>query len=207
MYAITVNDERNEVLRLINFIKQNTDDEIIVQIDNKNCSDEFFMEIAKYTTKVYCYSFENDFAKFKNELTHNCSLYDADFVFQLDADEMITEKMIKNIKDIILSMKPGTDIIYVGRINTVEGINQEHIKKWNWSMDELGRINMPDFQGRIYRSNLKWVNKVHEKIDCPLNRTAFLNDEDYFILHHKTIEKQEKQNKHYEQINSLYHDN
>lgn len=201
IYGITVCDEREEVLRLLKHITENTEDDIVVQMDCNKFSDELFGEIAKFTTKVYCHPFENDFAKFKNELTDRCVLYDADFIFQLDADEMITEKMIKNVKDIISSMRPDTDMIYVGRINTVKGITEEHIKRWNWSVDELGRINMPDFQGRIFRSNLSWVNKVHEKINCPLNKTAFLNDEDYFIIHEKTIQKQELQNKQYEKIN------
>lgn len=200
VYGITVCDEREEVLRLLKHITENTKDDIVVQMDCNKFSEELFAEIAKYTTKVYCHPFENDFAKFKNELTNSCLKYDADFVFQLDADEMITEKTIRNVKDIILSMKPDTDMIYVGRVNTVEGITDEHIKKWNWNIDALGRINMPDFQGRIFRSNMKWINKVHEKIDCALNRIAFLTDEEYFIQHHKTIERQERQNKQYEKI-------
>lgn len=200
VYGITVCDEKEEVLRLLKQISENTDDKIVVQMDCNKFSDVLFDEIAKYTHKVYCAPFKNDFAEFKNELIYNCISYNADFIFQLDADEMITEKMIKNIKDIISSMREGADLIYVGRKNIVKGITEEHIKKWNWTIDEFGRINMPDFQGRIFRSNLRWINKVHEKIDCPLNRTAFLNDEDYFLIHEKTIERQEKQNERYQNI-------
>jgi hypothetical protein len=61
-------------------------------------------------------------------------------------------------------------------------------------------INAPDYQGRVYKSNLRWINKIHERIDCPKEKIAYLDDEDYAILHYKTIERQEQQNTFYEKI-------
>lgn len=200
IYGITVSTEKEEVIRLIEFIKSNCDDDIVVQIDSKNGTDEFFMEIAKYTKKVYNCDFENDFSLFKNQLNNACVAYGADYIVQIDADEIVTEKFVKNIKDIIKENMDNTDLIYLPRINKVEGITREHIVKWNWNMDPLGRINYPDFQGRVYKSNLKWINKIHERIDCPKEKIAYLDDEDYAILHYKTINKQEEQNLFYKTL-------
>jgi hypothetical protein len=200
IYGITVSTEKEEVIRLLDFIKSNCDDDIIVQIDSKNGIDEFFMEIAKYTTKVYNWYFKNDFSDFKNQLNDSCISYEADYIVQLDADEMVTKKFVKNIKDIIKENMDNTDLIYLPRINKVDGITKWHVVKWNWNMDSLGRINYPDYQGRVYKSNLRWINKIHERIDCPKEKIAYLDDEDYAILHYKTIERQEQQNTFYEKI-------
>ena len=58
------------------------------------------------------------------------------------------------------------DIIFVPRVNTVNGLTQEHIQKWRWNVNEKGWVNWPDYQTRIYKNtkDVTWMNKVHEKI-------------------------------------------
>lgn len=200
IYAITVSTEKDEVLNLIKFIKSHCDDQIVVQIDSTKGDDDLYNEIAKLTPTVYTYPFNNDFSEFKNNLNESCALYDCDFVFQLDADEMVTEKLIKNIKRILINDAKDIDLIYLARINKVEGITQEHLIKWNWEMDVLGRINYPDFQGRIYRPNLKWIHKIHERIDSNFDKIAYIEHDDYCIIHNKIIENQERQNNLYQNL-------
>lgn len=200
IYGITVSTEEKEVIRLIEFIKSNCEDDIVVLIDSNKGTNKMFNKIKKFTDYIYVRPFDNDFSKFKNGLNESCMFYDADFVFQLDADEMVTEKLVKNIKQVLINDASDIDLIYLPRINKVDGITQEHLIKWNWSMDSLGRINFPDFQGRIYRPNLKWVNKIHEKIDANVNKIAYIEHDDYCILHNKTIEKQEHQNNFYHNL-------
>jgi hypothetical protein len=59
------------------------------------------------------------------------------------------------------------DVFLVPRINTVEGLTPEHIAKWGWNVTDTGWVNFPDFQWRIWRNvpEIKWVNKVHERLD------------------------------------------
>ena len=113
---------------------------------------------------------------------------------------MISEYMINNVSEII-SMNPDVDLYYVPRINTVDGITEEHIKKWNWVVDHKNRINHPDYQGRIFRKGLMWSGNVHERI-VGFSKYSLLPTEEelYSIQHHKTISKQETQNKLYETI-------
>lgn len=201
IYGITVSTEKEEVIRLIEFIKSNCNDDIVVQIDyTKGGYEELFRNVGKYTQKVYITDFKNDFSDFKNQLNNTCVTYDADYIVQLDADEMVTEKFVKNIKDIIKENMHNTDLIYLPRINKVEGITKEHLIKWNWNMDSLGRINYPDFQGRVYKSNLKWINKIHERIDANVDKIAYIEHDDYCIIHNKTIENQERQNNLYQKL-------
>ena len=102
----------------------------------------------------------------------------------------------------ILESNQTIDLFWVPRVNTVEGLTEEHINKWGWKLNEKGWINFPDYQGRIWRNrpNIMWKNKVHEVLTGYKEHTYLPQEEDFCFYHHKKIEKQEKQNKFYEGI-------
>jgi hypothetical protein len=88
----------------------------------------------------------------------------------------------------------------VPRINTIIGeLTQEHINKWGWHISKDGWVNYPDYQNRIIKNNsdIKWVNKVHEKIVGYRLTAELPYNAGYDLLHPKTIERQEKQNQFY----------
>jgi hypothetical protein len=98
-------------------------------------------------------------------------------------------------------MNPDVDLIFVPRINTVQGLTDEHIKKWGWNINEKGWVNYPDAQGRIYKKGMSWYGKVHERIYGGQKFSSLpTDDDDYCIQHHKTIGRQEKQNNFYNSI-------
>jgi hypothetical protein len=203
-FAIPVCNELNEIKTLVPFLIKNKrpQDEIVILFDSKNGTKEVFEFISQYPTshddvivKENMW-FNNDFAAWKNLLGSYCS---GEYIYQIDADEMISEYMVKNI-NLILNMNPDVDLIFVPRINTVEGITQEHISKWKWSVNEKSHINFPDYQGRIFRKNMVWSGKVHEKIIGIKNYSTLPSDEEYCIQHHKTIDRQERQNNYYNNI-------
>ena len=98
----------------------------------------------------------------------------------------------------ILKANPEVDLYYVPRINTVSGITQEHIQKWGWKY-ENERVNWPDYQSRIYRNtpDINWKNAVHEVIEGHKQFTLLPAVDELALIHHKSIEKQEKQNNFY----------
>ena len=140
----------------------------------------------------------NDFASFKNNLKDNAK---GIFIFQIDADEIPSEHLMENIKDIIEYNK-DVDLFFVPRINTVDGLTKEHIKKWKWQVNELGWVNFPDYQTRLYRrtSEIQWQGKVHERIVGYNTLSVLPQEEQYCLYHHKQIERQEKQNDYYDTI-------
>jgi hypothetical protein len=202
-YAITVCDELQEIKRLVPFLLEHKrpEDEIIVLYDQKNGSDEVIDFLLPFNRLPHVQTwrgmvFVNDFSIWKNKLNDYCS---GDYILQLDADEMITEELIKMLPA-ILESNPEVDLFVLPRINTVDGITEEHINKWGWKQDEQGRINFPDWQGRLYRKGLKWYGKVHEKIIGAKKYSIMPEDEGFCILHPKTIERQERQNNFYSKI-------
>jgi hypothetical protein len=202
-YAITVCNELEEIKRLLPFLIENKaiNDEVVILFDEKNGSPEVLEYLLTFNKLPNVQTwrgldFENDFAEWKNKLSDYCK---GDYIFQLDADELIGEMFMINIKS-ILETNPEVDLYYLSRINIVDGITDEHIRKWGWSVNQKGWINFPDKQGRIFKKKLKWFGKVHERIMGAETVTALPDDEDFCIIHHKQIERQEKQNNFYSTI-------
>jgi hypothetical protein len=104
--------------------------------------------------------------------------------------------LIRDIK-LIISENIHTQLFLVPRINTVEGLTQEHIQNWGWNVNDKGWVNFPDYQTRVVKNEpeIVWKNKVHEQLSG-FKLYASLPDE-YCLIHPKTIEKQERQNNFY----------
>lgn len=201
-YAITVCNELEEVKRLVNFLllTKREQDEIVILFDEKNGTQivkDYLTSIAHQAT-VAVHDFENHFADWKNKLTSYCK---GDYIFQIDADEVPCTPLIESLPS-ILESNPELDVMLVPRVNTVEGLTQEHIHKWGWNVNSEGWVNWPDFQWRIYRNTpeIKWVNKVHERLEGFKAYTTLPMEEDYSLYHPKTIERQERQNNYYESL-------
>ena len=203
-YAITVCNEFIEIQRLVSFLLQHKrpQDNIVILYDEANGDPEIESFLRSHSINGefawHKGKFEKHFADWKNKLT---SLCDGDYIFQIDADEIPAEDLMLHLPE-LLEINPEMDVFLVPRVNTVEGLTPEHIAAWGWNITDTGWVNWPDFQWRIWKNSpeIKWINKVHERLDGFKTWTA-LPDVEYFALHHpKTIEKQEKQNSYYDTI-------
>ena len=203
-YAITVHNELEELTKLLNFLQMRIreEDEIVIQYDEGGVTDEVMdylnlMDSIHDNHKVIGFPFNNHFANYKNNLKSNCS---KDYIFQIDADEIPHEYLVEVIGEVLDTN--NVDILFVPRINTVEGLTQEHITKWGWQLNDKGWVNFPDYQTRIYRNtkDVQWMNKVHERITGYDTFSSLPTDEQWCLYHPKQIERQEKQNEYYEKI-------
>ena len=200
-YGITVCNEFVEIQRLLHFLlkTKRPQDNIVVLYDEVNGDPEIeqFLRTHSINGEFSWYkgSFNKHFADWKNKLTNHCY---GDYIFQIDADEVPVESLITNLPAII-EANPDVDVYLVPRINTVDGLTTQHIQKWGWKMDINGFVNFPDYQWRIYKNNLeiRWINKVHEALSGYKQYAALPAEVEFCLEHHKTIEKQEKQNNYY----------
>ena len=203
-YAITVCNELKEITELTNFLQNRIEkeDEIIIQYDTNGVTKEvsdfltIFGEINTQT-KIVPFPLNKDFATFKNNLKKNWS---GDYIFQIDADEIPNEYLMQNLKTILESN--NVDIVFVPRVNTVNGLTEAHIQGWGWNVNEKGWVNFPDYQTRIYKNtnDVEWFGKVHERISGYNTFANFPAEERFSLYHHKQIERQEKQNNFYNNI-------
>ena len=203
-YAITVCNEFVEIQNLVPFLLENkrTEDEIVILYDSKN-GDEAIEEFlrAKSVNSEFAWhkdEFDNHFANWKNKLKDLCS---GDYIFQIDADEIPHKLLIENLP-LIIKDNPDNEVYLVPRVNTVEGLTQEHIDKWRWNVNDKGWVNWPDLQWRIWKNlpEIKWVNKVHERLDGFKTYSALPPQEELSIYHPKDIKRQEKQNAYYDTL-------
>jgi len=203
-YAITVCNEFLEIQRLINFLLTNkrSEDEIVVLYDSRNGDKQIEtylrkMNVEKTYFRWYSYDFDGHFANMKNYLTGLC---EGDYVYQIDADEMVDEYVLRLLPQILENN--DVEVLRVPRINTVEGLTQEHINKWRWQVNEQGWVNFPDYQWRIYKNNagITWINKVHEVLTGYRSVAALPAEKEWCLVHHKDIKRQEKQNEYYAQL-------
>ena len=202
-YSILTHNETDSLLELIHFIMEHKDKEDEIVILDDYSDNEKTKEILDTMCSIHEIKFEQrhllkDYGDQKNYLKRMCT---GDYIFNLDADELPHKSLMMNVK-LILESNPTIDLYWVPRVNTVEGLTQEHIDKWRWQVNEKGWVNFPDYQGRIWRNrpNILWKNPVHEVLTGYKEHTYFPTEEDFCFYHHKEIDRQEKQNEKYSNI-------
>jgi hypothetical protein len=204
-YGITVCNEHEHLNELLVHLLNNIDknDEIIILQDITREDEKTTAIIDKYKQHVRHIKakLNDDFASFKNNLVQNSS---CDYLFQIDADEIPCETLIKRIKR-LLYFKWDCDCFLVPRVNIVNGLTASHIKKWNWTVDKFNRVNFPDYQFRILKLNgcIQWRYKVHEQLyGFKKSYNLPRKNEKYCLMHIKNIDRQEAQNDFYDTLQS-----
>jgi hypothetical protein len=203
-YAITVCTEFVEIQRLINFLLKHKrpHDNIVILFDETNGDPEIetFLRTHSINGEFMWHkgSFEGHFADWKNKLTSLCT---GDYIFQIDADEMPCTPIIESLP-FLLEQNPDVEVYLVPRVNTVEGMSQDHMQQWGWNVNAEGWVNWPDYQWRIYKNvpHIIWKNKVHEVLGGFKHYAHLPMEEDYSLYHPKTIERQIKQNSYYDTL-------
>ena len=206
-YGITVHNEADELNKLLEILIHKTDpeDEIVICDDY---SDEKTQEVItswvqQYghddmkVIKVYQRKLDGNFAEHKNSVIEKSS---GDYIFHIDADEYPHEILLKQIKQ-ILEIN-DVDLVWLPRVNIVEGLTDEWANRWSWRVTENGWVNYPDYQSRVFKNSdvIRWHNKVHERIFGVKTYAHLPPQEELSLYHPKTLDKQIKQNKFYEGI-------
>ena len=201
-YAVTTHNEWQEIDWLLSFLLDNKDDEdeIVIVDDHSDhltwrVFDEYIHESKNNI--IFCeHALNRNFSTHKNFMNDQCT---GDWIFNIDADEMPHKNLVENIKPLI-EMNPAVELFWVPRINTVEGLTDEHCIQWGWRVNDKGWINYPDPQQRIYKNSkrIRWSKPVHERLLGATKDTMLPYEEEWSFYHVKTITKQEKQNMFYE---------
>lgn len=200
-YAILACNEVEELDRLLRQLKTalRGNDEIVVMLDAGNYPPGIKAMVEDHGIHPHERALEGNFAKQKNALFAKCG---GDFIVNLDADELLSDYLCEFMHEILEYIDPAIDVVNVPRINTVEGLTHDHVRRWGWRVDANGWVNFPDWQRRIVRTgrDIRWERPVHEVL-VGWRRAANLPAEpDYCIIHPKDIARQERQNAYYDTI-------
>jgi glycosyltransferase involved in cell wall biosynthesis len=200
-YGITVHNEAEELKRLLDILTNKIDkeDEIVICIDGDD--EKVESVVGEYLSEnnaiVYKRKLDGDFASQKNSVIENSK---GDYVFHIDADEYPSDGLLEYVKPILEAN--DIDLIWVPRVNTVDGITEQHIQQWGWRVSEAGWVNYPDYQSRIFKNSpeIRWKSKVHERIHGAQTFSHLPPNETLSLYHPKTIDKQEEQNNFYSKL-------
>lgn len=202
-YCITTHNEGAVYIKplLDRLLKHLQPEDEIVLVDDFSNDPSTVNVLEEYRDRVNLYfnSLNSDFAAHKNFAKSKCT---KDYIFFIDADENVHENLLITLKEILYN-NPNIEMFMVPRINIVQGLTEQHVQKWNWNVNEKGFVNYPDPQTRIVvnKEEIKWENKVHERLVGHSTHTILpFETEDYCLLHIKDIKRQELQNDFYEKL-------
>ena len=197
-YGITVHNEAEELQKLLQVLNKNIDkeDEIVVCVDGDDEKVEAVLgeRVSENKIIVYKRKLDGNFADQKNSVIEKSS---GDYIFHIDADEYPNEILLQQLKQ-ILEMN-DVDLVWIPRVNTVDGFTQEDVQRWGWRVNEKGWVNYPDYQARVFRNreDIRWTRPLHEYITGCKTYSHLPPQEELSLYHPKTMEKQEKQNMFY----------
>ena len=198
-YGITVHNEVDELIKLLEVLNKNIDDEdeIVVCVDGDDERVEAVLGeyLSENKAIVYKRKLDGNFSDQKNSVIEKSS---GDYIFHIDADEYPNEILLQQLKQII-EMNDGVDLVWIPRVNTVDGFTQEDVQRWGWRISEQGWVNYPDYQARVFRNreDIRWTRPLHEYITGCKTYAHLPPQEELSLYHPKTKDKQEQQNKFY----------
>jgi glycosyltransferase involved in cell wall biosynthesis len=203
-FAITTHNEGQYIQELLDQLVphcEQTGDEIVVVDDHS--TDAYTSQLLygyeeQDKIKLFSHALNNDFAAHKNHLNSMCQ---GDYIFQVDADEKFHPNLLTYLHDIVYN-NTNVDLFLIPRVNTVEGLTEDDIKRWGWRVDERNRVQWPDYQTRLYRNSpdIKWEGKVHEQIIGYQTHAPLPAEEEWALYHIKNILRQREQNAYYDTI-------
>ena len=197
-YGITVHNEVEELERLLGKLLVNIDeeDEVVICVDGDDIGIKDIIELYSIDSRVIHYDrkLDGNFADHKNSVIEKSS---GDYIFHIDADEYPNKILLQQLKEILTIN--DVDLIWIPRVNTVDGFTQEDGQRWGWIVDEKGWVNYPDYQARVFinREDIRWTRTLHEYITGCKTYAHLPPHEELSLYHPKTKEKQEQQNKFY----------
>ena len=197
-YGITVHNEVEELERLLGKLLVNIDeeDEVVICVDGDDIGVKDVIELYSIDSRVIHYDrkLDGNFADHKNSVIEKSS---GDYIFHIDADEYPNKILLRQLKEILIIN--DVDLIWIPRVNTVDGFTQEDGQRWGWIVDEKGWVNYPDYQARVFRNDnsIRWERPLHEVIRGYKTYSHLPPHEELSLYHPKTIERQEEQNMFY----------
>ena len=127
-----------------------------------------------YEVRLYQKAFTGHFGDQKN---FAISLTSGDWIFIVDADEIMEPGLISELKSIAVDNNMY-DAVAIPRKNFINGIQT---------------TAYPDYQFRFFRAFCRYIYPVHEELIG--HRSLYFAK--HHIIHHKTNEKQKMQNDYY----------
>jgi glycosyltransferase involved in cell wall biosynthesis len=188
--CMIVKNEENFLERCINSVKDFVDEIIIVDTGSTDKTKEI---ARKFTDKIYDFEWNNDFSKARN---FSLSKATKDWIFVLDADEIVDKENIQKIKEEIDTNKAQAILI------TQRDYTKKQMafgltllkEKTEYTKDYEGYVPMPIIRIFKRRKEIFYEGKVHETVgnSILLSKLKVSKRPDIFIHHYKDEKGEDK---------------
>jgi len=150
--CMIVKDEEDNIGYALDSVKDLVDEMIVVDTGS---TDNTVEVCQKYTDKIYHYKWNNDFAAARNESLKYAA---GDWIFVLDADEVLYQKDIPKIKAFLKKVPSKIKVVVVYQISTT--------KSQAIAQDEKCLNNFTNPASRMLRNHetIQFKKSIHELI-------------------------------------------
>jgi glycosyltransferase involved in cell wall biosynthesis len=124
--------------KLVKFINRDIGSGVeyeIVVVDDFSTDEETVRILNNFKDhiRLFQHALNKSYDEHKNFLNSCCT---GDWIFNIDADEFVTEDFLAFIPHLI-DMNPGIEAFWVPRINTIDGLTIKHLQKWGWTLTKF----------------------------------------------------------------------
>lgn len=131
--------------------------------------------------------FRDHFADQRNFAVEQCT---ADWIFQLDADEIASQPLIGGLPAIVEDAgRAGVDCVGIARLNFIDDM----------LIAGPGHRGL-DYQYRLHSRRCHWRGAVHEEVTNYRARYELRLDDGQFIIHDKKSQRHADRNRYYETL-------
>jgi glycosyltransferase involved in cell wall biosynthesis len=173
---LIVKDEAETIGNLLEYMMGWVDEMVVVDTGSR---DNTFSIVKHYTIKAYRYQMQMDFSQVRNFALGQAT---KPWILQVDADEHPTGELMKYIREWVSQPQSRYDGMSIMRHNLVGG-------------EDIGARTY-ERHIRLFRKGFRFTGRIHEGVKLYPTRVALAPDS-LLLLHHKTIERQERQNRLY----------
>lgn len=161
--CMIVKNEEDTLGKCLNSVKDIVDEIIIVDTGSTDKTKEI---AADFTNKIYYFKWINDFSAARN---FSFSKATKDYIFWLDADDVLLEEDRKKLMHVKQNLNPNIDVVMM---------------KYNYSFDDKGNVVLSHYRERLLKreKNFRWSDPIHEFT----NFSGNIVNSDIVITHRKT---------------------
>lgn len=158
-----VKNEEETLARGLISVRDLVDEIIIVDTGSTDRTKEI---ASLFTNKIYDFKWINDFSAARN---FSFSKATKDYIFWIDADDVLLEEDRKKFKQVKQNLDPNIDVVMM---------------KYNYSFDDKGNVVLSHFRERLLKreKNFRWSDPIHEFT----NFSGNIVNSDIVITHRKT---------------------
>ncbi len=174
---LMVKDEQAIIGPLLELLEPFMDEIVVIDTGSTDRT----VEIARrHTDKIVECPLNMDFSAARNR---GLEAVTKTWVFHVDADEWLSDGLLMWLEYFLSITNPGVGGAFIWRENLVGG-------------EPIGK-NTYELHPRVFRCGYRFQGRVHEKLNAPLD-TFLRAPKEFLLLHHKSIKRQEKQNRFYQ---------